>query len=51
MAAALEGVDVEAIQHAALRLGVAYDAFAYANDRPNASLSGYAVEAGLVVRM
>jgi hypothetical protein len=51
VAAASAGVDVQAIQRAALRLGVAYDAFAYANDRPNASLSGYAVEAGLVVRL
>jgi hypothetical protein len=51
LAAASAGVDVQAIQRAALRLGVAYDAFAYANDRSNASLSGYAVEAGLVVRL
>jgi hypothetical protein len=51
VAAASAGLDMQAIKRAALRLGVAYDAFAYANNRPNASLSGYAVEAGLLIRL
>jgi hypothetical protein len=45
------GVDVAVGRRVALRLGVAYDAVAYANRVPNGSLSGYAALAGLIVRL
>jgi hypothetical protein len=45
------GVDVGIDRRVALRLGVAYDAVAYANRVPNGSLSGYAALAGLIVRL
>ena len=51
VAAAMAGVDVAVHRRAALRLGVAYQAVTYANDVANASLSGYAVEAGVIVRL
>ena len=51
VAAAMAGVDVGVHRRAALRLGVAYEAVTYANDVANASLSGYAVEAGVIVRL
>jgi len=45
------GVDVAVARQVALRLGVSYDAVAYANRVPNGSLSGYAALAGLIVRL
>jgi hypothetical protein len=45
------GVDVDVARRVALRLGFAYDVVAYANDVPNGSLSGYAVLAGVIVRL
>jgi hypothetical protein len=50
-ASVMAGLDVAILRRAALRVGVAYDAVNNANDVPNASLSGYAVEAGLTVRL
>jgi hypothetical protein len=50
-ASAMAGVDVAVIQRVALRLGVAYDFVGNSNDKTNASLSGYAGEAGVVVRL
>jgi len=47
----MAGLDVAILRRAALRVGVAYDAVGNANNTPNASLSGYAVEAGLGVRL
>jgi len=45
------GVDVAVARQVAVRLGVSYDAVAYANRVPNGSLSGYAALAGLIVRL
>jgi hypothetical protein len=45
------GLDVAVLRRVALRLGVAYDVVDNANAVDNASLSGYAVEAGLAVRL
>ncbi|HVU52486.1 MAG TPA: opacity family porin, partial [Polyangia bacterium] len=50
-ASVMAGVDVAILRRVALRLGVAYDEVDNANDVANASLSGYAVEAGLGVRL
>jgi hypothetical protein len=51
LASGLAGLDISVHRSVALRLGVAYDAVAYANNLPNASLSGYAVEAGVALRL
>jgi hypothetical protein len=51
VASAMAGVDVGVHRRAALRLGVAYETVIYSNDVANASLSGYAVEAGVIVRL
>jgi hypothetical protein len=47
----MAGLDVAILRRAALRVGVAYDAVDNANNKTNASLSGYAIEAGLGVRL
>jgi hypothetical protein len=49
-ASVMAGLDVAILRRVALRAGVAYDAVANANDKANASLSGYAIEAGVTVR-
>jgi hypothetical protein len=49
-ASGMAGLDVAMLRRVALRAGVAYDAVGYANNKSNASLSGYAVLAGVVVR-
>jgi hypothetical protein len=51
VASGLAGLDVALHRRVMLRVGVAYDAVAYANDVADTSLSGYAVEAGVVVRL
>jgi hypothetical protein len=50
LGAGAAGIDVGLHRRVALRLGVAYDVVAYSTNQPNASLSGYAVEAGVLVR-
>jgi hypothetical protein len=47
----MAGVDVAVLRRVAVRAGVAYDDVLNANSRPDGSLSGYAVEAGVVVRL
>ena len=51
VASGMAGVDVAVLRRLALRLGVAYDAVNNSNNKDNASLSGYAVEAGVIVRL
>jgi hypothetical protein len=51
VASGMAGLDVALLRRVALRLGVAYDAVAYANNKADASLSGYAALAGVVVRL
>ena len=51
MASGMAGVDVAVLRRLALRLGVAYDAIDNGNNVANASLSGYAIEAGVIVRL
>jgi hypothetical protein len=51
VASGLAGVDVGLHRRVALRLGVAYDGVAYANNVADASLSGYAAEAGLLIKL
>jgi hypothetical protein len=50
-ASIMAGLDVAILRRVALRVGVAYDAVGNANNVADASLSGYAVEAGLTVRL
>jgi hypothetical protein len=47
----MAGVDVTVLRRVAVRVGVAYDDVRNANSKPDASLSGYAVEGGVVVRL
>ena len=45
------GLDVDVTRRVRLRAGFAYDEVVYSNDRANGSLSGYAVEAGAIIRL
>jgi hypothetical protein len=45
------GLDLSLGRSLVLRTGFAYDAFTYKNTVANGSLDGYALEAGLIVRL
>ena len=45
------GLDVDVARRVLLRAGFSYDAVGYTNDVANGSLSGYAVEAGAIIRL